>query len=43
MQLHDGSLVTGVKAIGCGYNHSLVVMAINSEVTSVYMCVCLSV
>ncbi len=32
MQLCDGSLATGVKAIGCGYNHSLVVLAINSEV-----------
>lgn len=32
MQLCDGSLATGVKAIGCGYNHSLIVLAINSEV-----------
>ncbi len=32
MQLEGGRLVTGVKAIGAGYNHSLVVMAINSEV-----------
>jgi hypothetical protein len=40
MQLCDGSLATGVKGIGCGYNHSLIVLAINSEVPSVVRMPC---
>lgn len=32
MQLAGGRLATGVKAIGAGYNHSMVVMAVRAEV-----------
>lgn len=34
MQVEGGGYLAGVKAIGAGYNHSMVVMAVNAEVWS---------